>query len=29
VEVRVELNPADAQRVRQLTGLKVIARLAP
>ena len=29
VEVRVQLNPADAQRVRQLTGLKVIARLAP
>ena len=29
VEVRVELDPADARRVRQLTGLKVIARLAP
>ena len=29
VEVRVQLDPADAQRVRQLTGLKVIARLAP
>ncbi len=28
VEVRVALDPADAQRVRQLTGLKVIARLA-
>jgi hypothetical protein len=27
--VRVQLDPADAQRVRQLTGLKVIARLAP
>ncbi len=29
VEVRVQLDPADAQRVRQLTGMKVIARLAP
>ncbi len=29
VEVRVQLDPADVQRVRQLTGLKVIARLAP
>jgi HlyD family secretion protein len=29
VEVRVQLDPADAQRVRQLTGLKVIAKLAP
>lgn len=29
VEVRVQLDPTDAQRVRQLTGLKVIARLAP
>jgi HlyD family secretion protein len=28
VEVRVALDPADAQRVRELTGLKVIARLA-
>jgi HlyD family secretion protein len=28
VEVRVALDPADAQRVRQLTGLKLIARLA-
>jgi HlyD family secretion protein len=27
VEVRVSLDPDDAQRVRQLTGLKVIARL--
>jgi HlyD family secretion protein len=27
VEVRVALTPADAQRVRQLTGLKVVARL--
>lgn len=27
VEVRVSLNPADARRVRHLTGLKVIARL--
>ncbi len=27
VEVRVSLEPDDAQRVRQLTGLKVIARL--
>ena len=27
VEVRVALDPADAQRVRHLTGLKVIARL--
>lgn len=28
VEVRVALDPADAQRVRERTGLKVIARLA-
>jgi HlyD family secretion protein len=28
VEVRVRLDPVDAQRVRQLTGLKVIAKLA-
>jgi HlyD family secretion protein len=28
VEVRVALEPVDAQRVRELTGLKVIARLA-
>ena len=28
VEVRVALDPADARRVRDLTGLKVIARLA-
>jgi HlyD family secretion protein len=28
VEVRVALDPADSQRVRDLTGLKVIARLA-
>jgi HlyD family secretion protein len=28
VEIRVALDPADAQRVRELTGLKVIARLA-
>ncbi|MBD2423230.1 HlyD family efflux transporter periplasmic adaptor subunit [Cyanobium sp. FACHB-13342] len=27
VDVRVALNPADSQRVRDLTGLKVIARL--
>jgi HlyD family secretion protein len=27
VEVRVSLDPDDAQRVRQLTGLKVIAKL--
>lgn len=27
VEVRVQLDPADARRVRSLTGLKVIARL--
>ena len=27
VEVRVSLNPADSQRVKDLTGLKVIARL--
>lgn len=27
VEVRVSLDPADARRVRHLTGLKVIARL--
>jgi HlyD family secretion protein len=27
VDVRVTLNPADSQRVRDLTGLKVIARL--
>ena len=29
VEVRVELDPEDARRVRRLTGLKVIARLQP
>ena len=29
VEVRVSLDPEDARRVRQLTGLKVIARMAP
>ena len=29
VEVRVALDPEDAQRVRALTGLKVIARLQP
>ncbi len=29
VEVRVALEPEDAWRVRSLTGLKVIARLAP
>ncbi len=29
VEVRVRLDPADAQRVRDLTGLKVIGRLEP
>ncbi|MEB3183373.1 MAG: HlyD family efflux transporter periplasmic adaptor subunit [Cyanobacteriota bacterium] len=29
VEVRVSLDPADALRVRQLSGLKVIARLGP
>jgi HlyD family secretion protein len=29
VEVRVGLDPQDAQRVRSLTGLKVIARLDP
>lgn len=29
VEVRVALDPADALRVRQLAGLKVIARLGP
>ncbi len=28
VEVRVALDPDDARRVRDLTGLKVIARLA-
>jgi len=28
VEVRVALEPGDARRVRELTGLKVIARLA-
>ncbi len=28
VEVRVALDPSDSQRVRDLTGLKVIARLA-
>jgi HlyD family secretion protein len=28
VEVRVALDPTDSQRVRDLTGLKVIARLA-
>jgi HlyD family secretion protein len=29
VEVRVRLEPEDARRVRDLTGLKVIARLQP
>jgi HlyD family secretion protein len=29
VEVRVRLDPADAQRVQTLTGLKVIARFDP
>ncbi len=29
VEVRVTLDPRDARRVSQLTGLKVIARLTP
>jgi HlyD family secretion protein len=29
VEVRVRLEPDDAARVRELTGLKVIARLQP
>lgn len=29
VEVRVRLDPADAQRVQALTGLKVIARFEP
>jgi HlyD family secretion protein len=29
VEVRVALDPMDSQRVRDLTGLKVIARLQP
>jgi len=29
VEVRVALAPADAERVRALSGLKVIARLGP
>jgi HlyD family secretion protein len=29
VEVRVRLDPEDARRVRDLTGLKVIARLEP
>jgi HlyD family secretion protein len=29
VEVRVALDPMDIQRVRDLTGLKVIARLQP
>jgi HlyD family secretion protein len=29
VEVRVSLDPRDAQRVSRLTGLKVIARLQP
>jgi HlyD family secretion protein len=29
VEVRLRLDPEDAQRVRDLTGLKVIARLSP
>ncbi|MFN7227501.1 MAG: HlyD family efflux transporter periplasmic adaptor subunit [Synechococcaceae cyanobacterium] len=29
VEVRVQLDPADAARVRDLAGLKVIARLRP
>jgi HlyD family secretion protein len=29
VEVRVRLDPTDAQRVQTLTGLKVIARFEP
>ena len=29
VEVHVVLDPADARRVRQLTGLKLIGRLQP
>ena len=29
VEVRLRLDPQDARRVRELTGLKVIARLEP
>jgi HlyD family secretion protein len=29
VEVRVRLDPTDAQRVQALTGLKVIARFEP
>ena len=29
VEVRVSLDAADSRRVRNLTGLKVIARLEP
>jgi HlyD family secretion protein len=29
VEVRVGLQPADADRVRSLSGLKVIARIGP
>ena len=29
VEVHVSLDPADARRVRQLTGLKLIGRLQP
>jgi hypothetical protein len=27
--VRLRLDPQDARRVRELTGLKVIARLEP
>jgi HlyD family secretion protein len=29
IEVRLRLDPRDARRVRDLTGLKVIARLQP
>jgi hypothetical protein len=29
VEVRLALAPADIQRVRQLAGLKIIARFNP
>jgi HlyD family secretion protein len=29
VEVRVRLDPEDARRVQDLTGLKVIAKLGP
>lgn len=29
VEVRVRLDPSDSQRVRDLTGLKIVARLQP